>query len=298
MRQADTVILVLSHVLNRGVVDLLNEIQAHCSGEYKVTLLFDNTKGTFDRRVKDTDCFLFDLQSIEDLRYPRQSFAYDDKRRQENPHHKDFNFVPGSIALPVLLFYQKYPSYQHYWVVEYDVRFTGRWNAFFSHFRDNPADLLGTTLTRQEDIPTWYHWPGLDLLDLPIDKRDYIRGFFPIYRISGRALAQLHAFYKRGVKGHFECLGPTLLRHAGLTIEDIGGAGEFVRPENVNRFYRNSAKAGALSPGTLVFRPVMDRPGKESGMLWHPVKYSPFWRILGRKAYRLARRVLRAIRGR
>ena len=89
MRQADTVILVLSHVLNKGVVDLLNEMRAHCTGAYKVVLLFDNTKGAFDWRIEDTDCFLFDLQSIEDLRYPGRSFAYDDKRRQESPYHKD-----------------------------------------------------------------------------------------------------------------------------------------------------------------------------------------------------------------
>ena len=114
MRQADTVILVLSHVLNKGVVDLLNEMRAHCTGAYKVVLLFDNTKGAFDWRIEDTDCFLFDLQSIEDLRYPGRSFAYDDKRRQESPYHKDFNFVPGSIALPVLLFQQKHPGYRHY----------------------------------------------------------------------------------------------------------------------------------------------------------------------------------------
>jgi hypothetical protein len=59
---------------------------------------------------------------------------------------------------------------------------------------------------------------------------------------------------------------------------DIGGDGEFVRPLNRNRFYRNTPSRGSLMPGTFVFRPVMDSPGNGQHA-WHPVKRRPFWQV-------------------
>jgi hypothetical protein len=261
--------------------------------------LCDNTSRKFDRYRGDSRFFLFDASRLIELGYPGKSAA--EKLygpRQGDRHHQRFHFDPGNVELPLLRFFKDHPGYDHYWTVEYDVRFTGSWNAFFSSFAASGADLLGTTLTRYDQVPDWHHWPTLDLAGRPIGKERYLRGFFPIYRLSRRALMQLDRDYRAGVKGHFECLVPTLLNHAGMTVEDIGGDGEFVQPGNRNRFYRNTPSRGSLNPGTFVFRPAMHRPGDEPDMLWHPVRHSPLWRIALRRLKRMLLQPVRRIRER
>jgi hypothetical protein len=143
------------------------------------------------------------------------------------------------------------------------VRYTGSWLQFFSDFEDNDADLLCTTLLRHRDSPDFVYWPTLKLLDESAGSESYIRGFFPIYRMSNRAWLEVDREYRRGVAGHYECVIPTVLARAHLRIEDIGGDGEFVRPENVNRYYNDKS---------FVFRPIRYRPGKKPNTLFHPVK--------------------------
>lgn len=284
--------------MNRDVMTFFKNIKKECSKHYDIIFLCDNSSGVFDSFRNNSDYYLFTTKGLQSLNYPgRSAIAYQDKARGENPYHKDFNFVPGSADLPVLLCYRNNPTYDFYWTVEYDVRYSGSWSRFFSNFGENGADLLGTTLTRYDAIPDWYHWPSLALHDLRVGKDVYLRGFFPIYRLSNRALSQLDQDYRKGARGHYECLMPTVLQHARMTIEDIGGNGEFVRPENRKRFYSNTPTTETLSPGSFVFRPIMARAGKERDTLWHPVKYTPAWRIALRRVKTLLRRLARAVTG-
>ncbi len=288
-RASKTAILLLTHLNDKSIFEQFAKMAKECSGKYDVFLLCDNSRKTFDRYGKNEKFFLFDVSALGGLGYPGKST--DENLRcshQTDPDHKRFHFDPGNVELPVLLFFKDHPGYDHYWTLEYDVRFTGPWDVFFSSFAASDADLLGTTLTRYEKIPTWHHWPSLDLAGKDIGTDRYLRGFFPVYRLSRRALQQIDRDYHDGVKGHFECLIPTLLSHAGMTIEDIGGDGEFVRPLNRNRFYRNTPSRGSLMPGTFVFRPVMDSPGSEPNMLWHPVKRRPLWQVALRRMRRMA----------
>ncbi len=285
-------ILFLTHVKNKNIDDQLAKLFSECSDRFDVFALCDNTEGKFNRHKRDNRYFLFDVSQMIELGYSGKSTPVAMRGPEQNdPHHRRFHFDPANVDLPVLLFFKKHPEYDHYWTIEYDVRFTGRWDAFFSSFEANDADLLGTTLTRREKVPDWHYWPSLDLAGMAVEKDRHIRGFFPIYRLSRRALAQLDRDYRTGVKGHFECLVPTLLSHAGMTVEDIGGDGEFVRPGGANRFYRNTPAQGYLGPGTFVFRPIMERPGKEPNMLWHPVKASPLWKTTLRRVRRAMRRL-------
>ena len=236
---------------------------------------------------------------MRSLDYPGKSAsALRSSTSAGDAHHRSFNIQPGDVELPALHFFHCFPDYDFYWVIEYDVRFSGSWRAFFEAHVSNPADLLGTTLTRRPDIVNWYHWPSLNLADLAITEKEHIRGFFPIYRLSQRGLRILDQAYRRGVTGHFEALFPTILSNAGAVIEDIGGDGEFVRPENKNRFYRNTPSAAWLAPGTFVFRPAIETIGAEPDMLWHPVKEISHRQRLKQKFVLYAKRpVTRAMSG-
>lgn len=275
-----TAILVLTHVKDRKTQTFFSEIFEHCRGKFDVHFLCDNSTKKFSEHSGDKNYFLFDVSKMAGLDYPGKSASnIQSGVSPTDSYHKLFHFDPGHVELPVLLFFKEHPEYAYYWTIEYDVRFTGSWDRLFAHFEDSDADLIGTTLTRRHEIPAWHHWPSLDVEAIGIRPESCLRGFFPIYRLSHRALSQLDRDYRDGVKGHFECLIPTLLHNAGLKIEDMGGDGEFVKPVNRNRFYRNTPLRGPLSPGTFVYRPVMHRPGKERNMLWHPVKHIPPWKV-------------------
>lgn len=291
-----TAILFLTHIKNKNISEQFLKLRCELSPSFDVFMLCDNTSGKFSRHAGDEGRFLFEASQFLELDYPGK-LAHEKLSRsdQGDYHHQRFNFGPGNVELPVLLFFKTHPEYDRYWTIEYDVRFTGRWDTLLSAFEASDADLVGTTLTRYAEIPDWFHWPSLDLRGKRIAEDQYLRGFLPIYRLSRRALEQLDRDYREGVSGHLECLIPTLLNHVGMTIEDIGGDGEFVRPGNVNRFYRNTPTRGNLEPGTFVFRPIMERPGNEPDTLWHPVKAKPMWKIALRPVGRAMRQLARPL---
>ena len=183
----------------------------------------------------------------------------------------------GHTDLIALHFFSKHPDYDYYWFIEYDVRFSGDWRTFFAGFQHSDADFLSTSIRRASNDPNWMHWPTLhppEGMNQP-PKDAMLCSFMPIYRISARGFRVIDQAYREGWTGHCEASWPTILYRAGCRLEDIGGDGEFVRPENRNRFYTNNPADVDLAPGSLVFRPVRWKPGSGSNRLWHPVKPLP-----------------------
>jgi len=183
----------------------------------------------------------------------------------------------------VLAFRRINSEYDYYWIVEYDVAFSGNWSELFNAFADSTSDLLCSNLHRRETNPGWHWWNSLEW---PNDlKPERIRGFLPFARLSAQALDAILLAYQNGINGHYELTWPTVLHHYGFVIEDIGGDGPFVRPNNINRWYTSTPTNEHLSPGTLVFRPTRLRPGRKSNKLWHPVKYNLLDYVRGKKTY-------------
>jgi hypothetical protein len=259
-------ILLLNHFRDEQLVALYTDIARECGDEHDVFLLSDRTRvlSSFARLPPGARQRRF---TFDDL----LALGYRDARRMSG-EEEGRNLKCGNMDLPVLYFQRRHPGYAHYWVVEYDVRFSGRWGEFFSAFDGSDADLLGTTLMRYPEFSDWDHWDSLSVpwLDLADDER--LRSFLPVYRISADALECLHEAYGREHVGHYEALIPTILNKQGLRLEDIGGTGEFVRPGNENRFYTNTRLSNPLSPGTFVFRPLLTDVGELPDKLWHPVK--------------------------
>lgn len=251
-----TVFLFQTHFLDPVILQEFRKLQREAASLGDVKLLYNTTEVPLPRNVPaDVDVFTFNVRDLHRLGY----------------HSKDTSLSSYNVELFLLNFFRHNPHYDYYWAIEYDVRFTGDWSLLFQAFADDPADLLGTTLYRYPFNPDWVNWDTL-VAPVPLTNHDKIRAFIPIYRISNRALAELHRAYGAGWGGHCEVTVPTILDQAGLVIEDIGGEGEFVAPSNVNRFYRNTPKTRDHYPGSMIFRPVMASPGAEPNMLWHPVK--------------------------
>jgi Protein of unknown function (DUF3405) len=191
----------------------------------------------------------------------------------------------GNDDLPILWFFRQNDHYDHYWCIEYDVRYTGDWRILFDDLATSKADLLATTINDREEFPQWEWWRTLAWTKGEIARQHHARAFQPFCRLSNRALKAIDAAYRDGVGGHYEVTWPTICRMNNLTLEDIGGNGPYTPPERVNKHYINDPSHWSLYPGTFLFRPsILDRdfvefstgrgPSLTQGpKLWHPVKW-------------------------
>jgi hypothetical protein len=283
---ARSVILILNHVADRHLHNHHAQIEKACGHDYDVFLLSDRSYPSLSlvRPRAGAKEFRFTLEDLIDLGYPG-------KRDLRLAAAGQRSIKYGNAELPLLLFFAAHSHYRHYWLVEYDVQFSGSWKHFFSSFDESNADLLGTSLIRYAEFPAWSHWQSLVLSGTNANDQDRLRGFFPLYRISNEALSCLHERYQQYCAGHMEVVMPTVLYQAGLCLEDIGGDGEFVKPSNINRFYSNRRLTNELSPGTFVYRPVHRAVGDEPNKLWHPIKPRP--NIVIRAANRFLREMSR-----
>jgi hypothetical protein len=130
---------------------------------------------------------------------------------------------PGNLHLVALDFYRKHPGFEYYWFIEYDVVFTGHWAVLIDAVREDSADLLAGHIRILQQEPDWSWWETLNLPGCSLPRSDWLRGFFPIYRISRRGLQVLNDHVKMGWSGHFEGLIPSVMRSASLSIGDLGG---------------------------------------------------------------------------
>jgi len=257
-------VVFVSHVFSGSVLSRFRKMKNEVPRQHDVFFLYDASDATaadirFAQRIIGDPLRTFEVSQLFDVEYPN---PWADSEQQT---------VKGNLDLLFVHFSQIEPSYSRYWFVEYDVAYTGHWSEVFEAFKESNADLLGTTLTPYEHRPDWYWWPSVDPAS-DINQSEWIRGFFPIIRLSTSGLEILNEAYQAGWSGHFEAVIPTLLQSQGLKIEDIGGNGPFVKSENCNRFYTNSPERQTLSPGSFVYRPTRPRPGMRAGTLWHPIK--------------------------
>jgi hypothetical protein len=173
----------------------------------------------------------------------------------------------------MLRFILEHQEYDYYWGIEYDVHFEGKWSTFMERFRTSSADLIATTICKHSEIPRKNLNPVFrSPASHHFDEERWIKAFLPIYRLSKRGAEAIHNAYRDGCGGHYELTWATIIEHAGLELEDIGGDGAWVRPENRNRFYFNTPRTWSRSPGTFVFRPPFRTVLHRRNTLWHPVK--------------------------
>lgn len=169
--------------------------------------------------------------------------------------------VSGSNHFPLLKFYKENQGYDYYWLVEDDVRFSGEWKDFFGSFASCTSDFLSSVIETKAENPTWCWWTCLKTGNEVIAEEKLLKSFNPIYRLSSQALACIDAHLRIGWMGHYEVLLPTLLYNKGFLLEDFGGEGTFVRPENNAKFYDDTS---------MRIAPVL--PDDRKSYLFHPVK--------------------------
>ncbi len=134
-----------------------------------------------------------------------------------------------------MLYYYIYNnSYDYYWFFDDDVT-VADWDSFFDSYKDNTSDFISyycfkeSSVSSQINIPhiddnsasgnLWFmRFPG-DKDKLPKDCNEIFGSFFPIVRLSNKALAKLYTLNREGLYGYSEGWVPTILNHYGFTLD-------------------------------------------------------------------------------
>jgi hypothetical protein len=180
----------------------------------------------------------------------------------------DIAIMPRVLAAP----------HEFVWALEYDVDYSGHWADMFGRFAGNRADVLTTTLLRRDHDPDWWHWPTARA-PAAVKAAHWCHSFNPAMRLSRRfAAAYVDATRSPAWDGHYEFTIPTIARHLGLRLEDMGHAGGR-RRDLQTPLYRSPVVDRTAPPGTFVWRPARpayfhERPEDfpERNLLYHPVK--------------------------
>lgn len=259
-------VLLMTHVFNDTIAALFRRLRAESPPEYDLFMIVnrkDQTEVLYDEAITRERVFYTCEADMLAMPYPGRVKPWDGIKWT----------LQGQEDLNFLLFWQAHPDYDQYWGVEYDVHYEGNWNFLFQRFAESGSDLIATSLYHASETPhKTFHVPYLEPDGTPAKLEETIRGFYPLFRISAAACRAIDAEYRRGWQGHYEFLWGTLVDRAGLQIEDFGGNGPYVKPQNRNSFYFHTRGTYTLSPGNFVFRPVMRKAMHKPNTIWHPIK--------------------------
>lgn len=257
--QWNEVALLITHRVDIALIEKYREIRA-CVPYIDIIMLINDEDGKGVKDIPaDIKWYVFTMDMLNTLQY--------------NPIEE--TLIPGSNHFALLWFYLRFPQYDHYWNIEYDVAFTGNWRILFDAFLDDNADFISCHVQKYKENPYWYWWNTYRGLTLNVPLSQRVRSFNPIYRISANALCFIDRFLKAGNSGHHEVLLPTALYHSGYKIKDFGGRGSFVASGNENRFYLsptivlNDGRRGSMrdKPSFTDITPYVG-----INKLFHPVK--------------------------
>jgi hypothetical protein len=208
-------VLFRTHLINRHVMAEFERIRTSCSQFADVWMLYHSESNWSPPSVQQ--CFLFSTSQIQEMGFPFRDFWHEG-------HY------------PVLMFARRNPQYDYYWMLEYDVRFTGDWWQLLSSYIDNDKDFLAAYISTLEQDPTW---PWFFDLNFECDEKYWRRSFFPVVRFSARALRMLDNCHSQGQGGHCEAVTPCLLLLNGLTVGDLNeGRQPVYTPETYSPEYR------------------------------------------------------------
>jgi hypothetical protein len=211
--------------------------------------------------------------------YSGETYFFDyDRLRSGAARVNGDQLIPGNEHLVALDFYRHHSEFDYYWFIEYDVVFTGNWAKLFGAVQDDRADLLAAHVRSVVEEPAWPWWGTLDLPGSPLPRSDWMRAFFPVYRISRGGLRSVDERVRLGWSGHFEGLIPCAICSASLSISDLGGDGRWTPKDRRFRFYSSfSSDAGvSLNAGTHRHRPSHQFLRLRRDTIYHPVKAGSF----------------------
>jgi hypothetical protein len=294
--QHKSLIIYRTHVWNDGCAREFARLREALSNQYDFVVSGFVPDKANAPAVPDIPCFFSDMNDIMLMGYPGISAM---------------ERIQTDIHIDMFRVFHALPDYRDYWIIEFDVRYTGDWGALMAELSESPADVLGTVVQRRAEHPDWTHWQSLCSPAAVVAEDLQVKIFTPMTRLSNAGIKAVDAAYRAGWTGHCEVLWPTVAAINGLLVEDIGGTGSFTPPSRYGRHYTTSAFDPYLAPGSFAYRPAIPETAvpPQPPALWHPVKPAaiiaalppgerPSWRdlFLLRPVRLLHRRLRRSLR--
>lgn len=253
-------VLFVSHIINDDIVARYNKLRYELPPNHQLFWAFDTEGGN----------------KVQAMAYSNQIrfFFFDSEKLNSLGYTSITSTLQGSLNFVLQCFALNNSEYDYYWIVEYDVIFTGHWNTLFTDIDTFDADLVSTHIENfNAKNWSWHWWHPVVWVNHCIPKNQCVKSFNPIYRLSARGMQFLDSFLKSGNCGHYEMLMPTVLYRHGFTLMDIGGNGEFTPKEFINRYYVSDT---GINNGTMRYLPIYERSyirdiGAEN-KLFHPLK--------------------------
>lgn len=258
-------VLFATHVWSEPICSRFIKLRDELDNHADVYLLLDESNPEVSENWRNAlgassarQIFPFTLNSLRLLGFP--TFRAD-------------KLVPGSAHFPVLLFAQE-RTYACYWIVEYDVQFMGNWKELVDKFNEHPHDLLCSHIAMFPSIPNWPWWRSLEIPkrlygQINLSAKTFLKGFFPIYRISKAGIMCVLEAHKNGWTGHYETLVPSALSNSGLLVEDFNSFGRFYSSGGIARGEGEDPLSSLRWRPNIRFSELTDHDAK---LLFHPVK--------------------------
>ncbi len=253
-------VLFVSHIINDEIVARYEKLRHELPPNHELFWVFDAEGGNKEQAISFSNqirFYYFNANMISSLGYVGIT-----------------NTLQGSLNFVIQRFGLDYPEYGFYWIVEYDVVFTGNWHKLFAHIDTFDSDLVSTHIEHYNvNNQGWYWWHPVTWMNVSYPQWKRIKSFNPIFRLSSRALLFMDTFLRGGNSGHYEMLMATALYNHGYTLLDMGGYGDFTPKELINRFYVSDT---GVNNGTMRYRPIYKKINIEGlgvkDKLFHPIK--------------------------
>ena len=105
--------------------------------------------------------------------------------------------------------------------------------------------------------------------EIDLQKKKFIKAFFPIYRISSAGFRCVHKAHERGWTGHYEVLITNALSVADLLIGDFNSFGEYYSGGVIRSGQGGELLSSLRWRTSITFSEI---EGQDSQLIFHPVK--------------------------
>lgn len=263
--KSEIVVLLLTHRWDLWIRRKLERLRAEIGDLADVVLLMQKSDATSSAIADSSDTGA----AVSEFA-PRQL-----TRDLDIPFLNGKSLVPGSTHFPVLDFARRAPHYRYFFLIEFDVDFSGNWRELVEEVAGASPDLATCHVRTFDQSPRWYWWrsfrPSEADRDWADDRGNLIKSFNPIYCISRRGIDWVEAAHRSGWVGHYEILFATIIKRHGGRILDLADEGFCAgREQDPLRFLTEARRS------TMRWRPEVtpiEFSRRARGRtLFHPVK--------------------------
>lgn len=203
-------VLFCTHKNDESVKEHYNQLKTQIGERADIWFCYNHQYG----EVAEYDnIFYYDEKSVNTQGFRLHNYYW-------NASNKPF--YGHNYELILLSFATQHQEYDYFWVIDYDVLFTGDWNIVFDKCDKDDAELICSNL--------WLNY-GIDICFkiwtpyLKLDTNNLWHGFLTVFRISKIFVNTLIQIYDKGDFGFYEVMIPSVAKHLNLKISTFNDMG-------------------------------------------------------------------------